>query len=1110
MIDGDKTCEPSSEIISINPYEEVHEPLQFQNSDDGEESPVHSHYSSFGDSERYCSANSVMGTPSLCSSVGPFQENGELDFGRGSVLGESSSLENFKLEGEFSSSFREMKLSSSGGSVSSSVKKNEDCEGKNSFDAKNVLVGRGVMGFNGGFNLYHELENGNSNAASSSFRSGSDLDEELCILDDGGGIFRRDYRGDLAQNSVGEVASQQTNDMNITVTNFTGIESDIENVDTGLAELDTHSDADLERDEREGCLDEEGDSSRYEHSEGEDSMFGCGTDDDQKLEFFHQKNMQLYQEAKGVKGNNFLMSSSVAFGSEDWDDFAHETSQLDITSISMNKSQSNVESKKEVLGSPSHTSITPVGGAEQGEIEMDISVSSNQDQAADESLDCSKNTCLTPVHFVDIAEKEHNRDVKYVQVADNDDGVIDELAYCLENQIGSDISFLEQSSLSEKSPFKGSSDIVGGNIRERPNLIDTDNFTDIDGYKVLISKELDNSALQVDPPFDVTGSQFHALPANRVDDSRADFLGEARSLVKTDKSYTKRSLQDLPASLELFQRHPKPVKTDNVELDDFCNELVQEMEEILLDSSVSSRARFTHNDIQTQTHSHPPLRDGGSTASTSGTNDTYRLNQHIQRIDAVEVIGAKQRKGDVSFSERLVGVKEYTVYVMRVQSRNDHWEVERRYRDFCTLYRRLKSLFTAQGWELPSPWAQVERESRKIFGNVSPDVVRERSSLIQECLRSILSHQFPSSLPDALIWFLSPQKNIPSSPSSTHDPESPFSSSGTNTDSRLIFGKTISLVVEIRPYKSTKQILEAQHFTCAGCRKHFDDGKTLMLEFVQTLGWGKPRLCEYTGQLFCSTCHTNELAVLPSRVLHYWDFTPYPVSQLAKSYLDSIHDKPMLCVSAVNPFLFSKVPALQQVTGVRKRIGVMLPYVRCPFRMSIFKGLGPRRYLLESNDFFALRDLIDLSKGAFAALPVMVDTVSRKILEHITEQCLVCCDVGVPCNARQSCNDPSALIFPFQEGEIERCRACKSVFHKHCFGKIPTCPCGESLKPDVEKSGLIRRASTSLDLFGRKSDSKSTVGFLSGLFTKGNYEKFSAPRDDSNVISMGSLPSTSL
>lgn len=74
----------------------------------------------------------------------------------------------------------------------------------------------------------------------------------------------------------------------------------------------------------------------------------------------------------------------------------------------------------------------------------------------------------------------------------------------------------------------------------------------------------------------------------------------------------------------------------------------------------------------------------------------------------------------------------------------------------------------------------------------------------------------------------------------------------------------------------------------------------------------------------------------------------------------------MLCVSAMNPFLFSKVPALLHVMGIRKKIATMFPYIRCPFRISIQRGLGSRRHLLESNDFFALRDLVDLSKGAFA------------------------------------------------------------------------------------------------------------------------------------------------
>ena len=92
--------------------------------------------------------------------------------------------------------------------------------------------------------------------------------------------------------------------------------------------------------------------------------------------------------------------------------------------------------------------------------------------------------------------------------------------------------------------------------------------------------------------------------------------------------------------------------------------------------------------------------------------------------------------------------------------------------------------------------------------------------------------------------------------------------------------------------------------------------------------------------------------------------------------------QPMLCVSAVNPFLFSKVPALLHVMGIRKKIGAMLPYVRCPFRKAVQRSLGLRRYLLESNDFFALRDLVDLSKGAFAG---NVKPLRRSFLINLCE-----------------------------------------------------------------------------------------------------------------------------
>lgn len=338
-----------------------------------------------------------------------------------------------------------------------------------------------------------------------------------------------------------------------------------------------------------------------------------------------------------------------------------------------------------------------------------------------------------------------------------------------------------------------------------------------------------------------------------------------------------------------------------VELNDFYDEVVHEMEEILLESHDSPGARFTNRYRISQSLPSLPLRDGGSTASISGTNSSDSSNPQNFKIDGVEVIGARQKRGEVSFSERLVGIKEYTVYKIRVCSGKKQWEVERRYRDFYSLYCQLKSSFADHGWSLPSPWTSVDNRSRKLFGSATPDIIAERSVLIQECLCSILHSRSSSTNPSALIWFLSPQESNSSSPTSDAAvPRSSAIASASDTQKFSSLGNSISLIVEIRPYKSTTQILELQHYMCAGCYRHFDDQKTLIKGFVQSFGWGKPRLCDYTCQMFCSSCHTNDMAVIPARVLHHWDFTQYPVSQLAKSYLDSIHDQ----VFYVDKFLF--------------------------------------------------------------------------------------------------------------------------------------------------------------------------------------------------------------
>ncbi|KAH6815739.1 hypothetical protein C2S51_020559 [Perilla frutescens var. frutescens] len=1031
-----------------------------------------SQYSSCGgesEFEKYCSASSAMGTPSFRGTS--FHDS---DFG---------SLKSFKLGGETTDFNKILGVER----VSSGYRESECGSGGNEKVNGALNLNGGIEGFVvGGVDL-----RGNLNFdVDGDWGNGVVTESEMKGITDGSvrisGEFVEIGEGKTFRRSVDKASD-----------NGEGLE-----IDGG--------------DDR-SLLDEGEASSRCEHSEGEDSMFGCGSDDERKIDSYYMKKTPFHSEESGMNENRMVMNSAVAFGSDDWDDFVQESSDNTIGSMVWGEFQSE---KGPVAQSGTGTSSFTAGSlvAYPNPILTVQKNDANHVEAGDKLAEIKVNAPSTvPADLVKLDAR--SEDAKQVLASRNQASDIDELAEYLGSTSIDDIFQTKKDPLvkatanEEIKIFETESEMKNRNVT-------TSEIISIHDDIVSKTRNLKETGIDLDPLFDTMTNQNDLVAVKGKEEEETRFSEDKSSFESPLMTDTKRIAapkNNFSSAFDQIEDHFVPAKTRDFELNDFYDEFVNDMEDILLDSAESPASRFTYSTRINQHQLPRPSRDGSPSASTSGMDYAHNWGQHHLKIDRVEVVGARQRKGDVSFSERLVGVQKYTVYKIKVWSGEDHWEVERRYRDFHALYHRLKKVFADNGWTLPSSWSSVERESRKLFGNASPDVIAERTVLIQECLQSIINPRFPSSSLNALNWFLSPSDTVPSSPvSDTGISQSPLANRGTQTDYFSTLGKTISLVVQVRPLKSMKQMLDEQHYRCAGCRRSFDDGRTRMQELVHALGWGKPRLCEYSGQLFCSLCHTNDTAVLPARVLHHWDFTRYPVSQLAKSFLDSIYDQPMLCVSAVNPFLFSKVPTLQHVANVRNRIRVVLPYVRCPFRRSMYKGLGSRRYLLDSNDFFALKDLIDLSKGVFSALPVMVETFSRKIQEHITDQCLICYDVGVPCGARQDCEDPPALIFPFQEGEVEKCRSCELVFHKNCLKKLASCPCGARFKLDETKRSpgeAIHSVDSNLSSTGGFAEPSS--GLLAGLFSKVIPRRSQILRKKEtegagNVISMSSLPSTSL
>lgn len=159
---------------------------------------------------------------------------------------------------------------------------------------------------------------------------------------------------------------------------------------------------------------------------------------------------------------------------------------------------------------------------------------------------------------------------------------------------------------------------------------------------------------------------------------------------------------------------------------------VLDMEDVLLDSDDNHRP---HGFLPGKSMFAKPVqrleRDGSLTASTSGL--PWATNRLVEVV-WVEVVGARQRRGGASFSERVVGVQEHTVYRILVRGTDgQEWEVERRYRDFVFLFQQLNRTFPAESAvNLPAPWDRVRAESRKFFGNTSPNVVEvRRATLIQ-------------------------------------------------------------------------------------------------------------------------------------------------------------------------------------------------------------------------------------------------------------------------------------------------------------------------------------------------------------------------------------------
>ena len=75
------------------------------------------------------------------------------------------------------------------------------------------------------------------------------------------------------------------------------------------------------------------------------------------------------------------------------------------------------------------------------------------------------------------------------------------------------------------------------------------------------------------------------------------------------------------------------------------------------------------------------------------------------------------------------------------------------------------------------------------------------------------------------------------------------------------------------------------------------------------------RFCEYTGKYHCHSCHSNEVSVIPARILFDWNFDNYRVSNRAKQFIEVLWREPIFDVLALNKQLYEVKSLLKMKVG---------------------------------------------------------------------------------------------------------------------------------------------------------------------------------------------------
>jgi hypothetical protein len=168
--------------------------------------------------------------------------------------------------------------------------------------------------------------------------------------------------------------------------------------------------------------------------------------------------------------------------------------------------------------------------------------------------------------------------------------------------------------------------------------------------------------------------------------------------------------------------------------------------------------------------------------------------------------------------------------------------------------------------------------------------------------------------------------------------------------------------------------LSLQTYRCAECK----------IQMMNKNCYFEPRKCHYSGLFFCKSCHWNDYSIIPSNIIHNWDFQQMPVSRMSLQEINLFYERPVIRLEEINSKLFIFVQKLGNIRQKRLNLMEMKRYLDvCKFALSrklIDNVVGTRRYLIQSTEFFSIYDLVCAENSS---LTDFLDNIHLSFKTHI-------------------------------------------------------------------------------------------------------------------------------